>query len=422
VALVVNCSSVAADYRQRIGMGGIAMSVINQMLQDLENRHSATGADAPLSAQIKAVPKRRRIHPAWWAIAVLALVLVLLAGIFAWLLRPVPKAADAPPPAGTRAGAPLTQAKAGGETRHPPAPVAVRTRPHPTDAKQHVAPQTVATPQPPATQMPAMEQQAVLPPKTVVRLDSGKPEPVALNAATSRSSADSEKPALAAQPQQDSLPVSPAAPDRREMPGTTAVTKQIKEITPQQQAENEYGKAVTLLQQGRVSEASELLGNVLQLDPGNTAARQVLVGLLVEGKRYGEAERRLKDGLTLNPGQTGLAMILARLQVEQGDIQSGLKTLQHSLPYAAESPEYQAFLAALLQREGRHKEAIEHYLQALRKAPGSGVWLMGLGISLQAENRLAEAQEAFLRAKASNTLSPDLQAFVEQQLKQSRPR
>jgi len=90
------------------------------------------------------------------------------------------------------------------------------------------------------------------------------------------------------------------------------------------------------------------------------------------------------------------------------------------LPYAAELPDYQAFLAALLQREGRNKEAIEHYLLALRKVPGSGVWLMGLGISLQAENRQTEAQEAFLRAKASNTLSPDLLAFVEQQLKQSR--
>jgi MSHA biogenesis protein MshN len=44
---------------------------------------------------------------------------------------------------------------------------------------------------------------------------------------------------------------------------------------------------------------------------------------------------------------------------------------------------------------------------------------MGLGISLQAENRLAEAQEAFNRAKASHTLSPELQAFVDQQLKQS---
>jgi MSHA biogenesis protein MshN len=43
---------------------------------------------------------------------------------------------------------------------------------------------------------------------------------------------------------------------------------------------------------------------------------------------------------------------------------------------------------------------------------------MGLGISLQALNRNSEAQEAFRRAKSSNTLNPELQAFVDQRLKQ----
>lgn len=399
------------------------MSVINQMLQDLENRHSARGADASLSAQIKAVPKRSRLHPAWWAILVLALV--MLAGVLAWLLRPVPKVADATPPAGTIAGAPVAQAKPPGDTRHPPLPpmpAPVHTQPFQLDVQASAASHPAATQMltPERRQLP--EQQAVLPTTAAAKLDPGKQEPIPVNATPSRSSEDSGKPNPAAQTQQLALPSGQTGSVEREVPGTMAVTKQIKEITPQQRAENEYGKAVTLLQQGRVTEASELLAHVLQLDPGNTAARQTLVGLLVEGKRYGEAERRLQDGLKLDPSQTGLAMILARLQVEQGDTQSGLKTLQHSLPYAAERPDYQAFLAALLQREGRHKEAIEHYLQALRKVPASGVWLMGLGISLQAENRQAEAQEAFIRAKASNTLSPDLQAYVEQQLKQSRQR
>ena len=45
---------------------------------------------------------------------------------------------------------------------------------------------------------------------------------------------------------------------------------------------------------------------------------------------------------------------------------------------------------------------------------------MGLGISLQAENRTADAHEAFARAKATNTLTPELQAFVEQKLQQLR--
>jgi len=405
-------------------MGGVAMSVINQMLQDLENRHSATGADVSMSAHIKAVPNRTRIHPAAWIILLLGLTVV--AGVIVWRIWPVPKVADVVHPAGAIAGAPVTQAAPSRHKQHPlsPTPAPARTQASRTDLKP--PPQTEAAQQRSAAKKlqpeqhgPVPEQLTIVPPMAVARSNLDQ-QVLIVGAAPSRPGVDSgtPNPALPAQP----LPASAsqAGLGQSEVAGTREVTKQIKALTPQQRAEIEYAKAVSLLQQGRAAEASELLGNVLQLDPGNTAARQTLVGLLVAGKRYGEAERSLQDGLKLNPGQTGLAMILARLQVEQGDTRRGLNTLLQSVPYAAELPDYQAFLAALLQREGRHKEAIEHYLQALRKVPGSGVWLMGLGISLQAENRLAEAQEAFIRAKASNTLSPDLQAFVEQQLKRSK--
>ena len=115
-------------------------------------------------------------------------------------------------------------------------------------------------------------------------------------------------------------------------------------------------------------------------------------------------------------------MILARLQVEKGELRPALDTLQYSLPFAANRADYQAFLAALLQRDKRHKEAADHYLIALRVAPQNGpqagLWWMGLGISLQAENRVAEAQDAYSRAKASNTLSAELQSYVDQKLSQ----
>ena len=141
-----------------------------------------------------------------------------------------------------------------------------------------------------------------------------------------------------------------------------------------------------------------------------------LVALLLEGKRGADAERVLQEGQKNRPEQTGFAMLLARLQVERRDTGAAIATLERSLS-AAERADYHAFLAALLQREGRHAEAIDHYRRALRRAP-SAVWQMGLGISLEAEKQYPEAREAFARARAANTLSPELQAFVEQRLKQ----
>jgi MSHA biogenesis protein MshN len=107
-------------------------------------------------------------------------------------------------------------------------------------------------------------------------------------------------------------------------------------------------------------------------------------------------------------------MLLARLQIERGG--SGIDTLTRTLPYVGNNADYHAFLAGALQREQRHREAAEQYQAALRAAPANGVWWMGLGMSLQAEKRNAEALEAFQRARASGTLSVELQAFVERRL------
>jgi MSHA biogenesis protein MshN len=46
---------------------------------------------------------------------------------------------------------------------------------------------------------------------------------------------------------------------------------------------------------------------------------------------------------------------------------------------------------------------------------------MGLGISLQAESRKDEALDIYKRAIETRSLSPELQAFVEQKIKEIKP-
>jgi MSHA biogenesis protein MshN len=183
-----------------------------------------------------------------------------------------------------------------------------------------------------------------------------------------------------------------------------------------QRAEGEYRHALTALQDGRMTEVVAALEQALKLDPSHEAARQTLVSLLIEAKRSDDAIRHLQTALALDPRQPALAMLLARLQIEGGG--NGIDTLTRTLPYAGNNTDYHAFLAGALQRAQRHREAAEQYQAALRTAPGNGVWWMGLGMSLQAEKRNGEALEAFQRARASGTLSAELQAFVERRLQQ----
>jgi MSHA biogenesis protein MshN len=188
-----------------------------------------------------------------------------------------------------------------------------------------------------------------------------------------------------------------------------------EEAVPQR-AEGEYRRALANLQDGRMLDAVAALEQALRLDPAHDAARQTLVGLLIEAKRTDEAIRHLQAGLALDARQPALAMLLARLQIERGG--SGIDTLMRTLPYAGSNADYHAFLAGALQREQRHREAAEQYQAALRAAPGNGVWWMGLGMSLQADKRNGEALEAFQRARASGSLSAELLAFVERRLQQ----
>lgn len=386
------------------------MSLINKMLQDLDARRSDGVGAGPFGQQVRAVPEHRRIHPAWWIALALGLTLsVLLAWLF--LRPPVPSgSAMAELPLKFDSDLNLQQAIAVQEPVVPENAMqenSISPSPHPVDKTDRAAaPAGNASPlvalAPPPVAAAAVEPQTVkaAPPVRVTKEPLVAPVPELSKMV----------------PATGSLAV-PSAAKTREA-SAPLVNKQVREMTLQQRAENEYRKAVLLLQQGKAAEAISGLELAVQLDTHHASARQALIGIFLEQDRRDEAQRHAREGIQLDPSQAGLAMILARLQLEKGELGSAIETLERSLSYASDRPDYQAFLAALLQRDGKHKQAAQHYLQALQHAPQNGVWWMGLGISLQADRRTPEAQEAFKRAKATNTLSPELSAFVEGRLVQ----
>jgi MSHA biogenesis protein MshN len=344
------------------------MSLINQMLQDLARRQAPDAGTLGHIAPVQIKPQRRTL-PAWVWVAAFGIV---GANALFWLWWH------------QYANRPQLHA----------APLAHVSKP--------VAPAIAAS-------VPA-------PNTTPASAPAHTPDPLAAIALPAQIA-----PALAmtlalTQPDASPAAIQPEKPAEPVQTAPVVINKQVKPLTSVQLAENEYRKALALAQQGRTDAAMDGFGQALTLDPHHHSARLTLVGLLIENKRSGEAEQHLQQGLALDADQTDMAMILARLQVDRGSVNDAIATLERSLPYAAEQADYQAFLAALLQRAGHPKQAIEHYIVALGKSPQSGVWWMGLGISLQADNQPDKAREAFIRAKSSNSLSPELLAFVNQRL------
>lgn len=258
----------------------------------------------------------------------------------------------------------------------------------------------------PEKRAPAVAQAtAPKPPLSSVRVIGRKEAETALKAPSPKATAKESEKLAGVKP----IPEAALRPD---------IQKQVREPTPRELAQYQYRKAVMLLNQGRPAEAEAGFREALILYPEDHQARQGLVGLLVQGRKLEEAERVLEEGVKLSPNQIGFNVTLARLLADRGEGARAITTLENGLEYARGSPEYSAFLAALLQRKGLHKEAIQHFQAALQKRPHSGVWWVGLGISLQAANEPAAALDAYRQARASGNLHPDLTALVEQRLRQ----
>jgi MSHA biogenesis protein MshN len=351
------------------------MSLINKMLQDLDARGTPDGrGDA---AGIRSVPERERgVSRALVFGGAAGLTAAAIALGWVYLKRP-----PVPPVLVSVASTPA-------------APVL-----GPVSAPVAVAPAPVVAA--PAAPVVAAE------PEPVFQAGEATPAPAKARPAELRRI--TEKPAKPA-PVPVLKTAAPAASERI-IDG--------KQVTPQQRVENEYRRALTQLQDGRVSEAMLALQQTLQLDPRHQGARETLVRLLLEAQRPDEAARQLQLSLALDPKQPAQAMMLARLQLDKANGgAAALDTLTRSLPYATDNGEYHAFLAGVLQREQHYREASEHYQLALQTAPDNSVWWMGLGIALQADNHPAQARQAYERAKGLQTLSPQLQAFVERKLVQ----
>lgn len=346
------------------------MSVINQVLKDLDRQ----GANTRAPSGVVAVNQSDVPQPRLRRMALAAGVAVLLTAAW-WFWRPAPENV-APGPLQPAPAAPqlrlsqeLTQVAS--PSLHAPAEATITGVPTAPPPKANALPPRIAfVPQPP-------------------RLDTRLPEPRQTVAAT----------------------LEPKSVEAR-----SAVVKDIKQATPQVQAEDAWRQANRLLEQGRNHDARERLETALQLDPNHDTARQSLVALLLEAGNVVPAEAQLREGIAQQPSDAWYPRTLAQLHLQRGDYLQAAAILKAGIERRADDAANWALYAGTLNRLNRPEESAAAYREALRREPAQGAWWVALGVVLERAGARAEAVEAFARALQTR-MTAELRDFAGQRVR-----
>lgn len=376
------------------------MSLINEMLRDLEARRATELGKTDLQREIRPLPARRQASRRGVAVGIATLAVASMAGggVWAWYADLLSVRTIS---SGKFVGTPAV-----------PASVNAAQSPGPLQSPVEVSSAAVAD---------AIRLAEAGSKETGVQaaFPAATPEPGQVKAERPPARGKEEGGVLGLITSLRTVPAEPQAKVAQAAPVVAASFGNIEKTpvlgTPRERADAEYKRAQGMMAAGAATPGvADALQGALRQDPTYGPARQALLRLFLEARRIEDAMALLQEGLDHQPAQVGWALSLARLQVERGDVAGGEHILARSRAYGATSPEFLGFHGYLLHRLGQHKDAAEQYLQAARISSSDGRWWFGLGQALEAEGRHDDARAAFRRAVDSGNLSADLMALAEQ--------
>lgn len=198
-----------------------------------------------------------------------------------------------------------------------------------------------------------------------------------------------------------------------------AVTRPSKSraTTPFGRAEEAYLDGKWALSQGRTGLAINSLQNALDHYPGHLPARELLADVLVKSGETIEAMSLLNIGLEIAPDYIVFKKKYARLLINQGDEDAAAKVLlKGGLPSVEEDPEAHVMLASLYQSLGEPFLAAQTYRNLLIAWPQTGAFWVGLGGALEGQKLPEEAIACYQRALKTKNLRKDLSQYAKKRL------
>lgn len=409
------------------------MSVINQMLKDLDRRRQAAQGNGRLHVRELLGRLKEDLPVTRRQMVLLATMLcVVVGGLWFWQSH---KAIAAPSVSHRRSEKPVAPlAAVSDHAAATPAPAA------PTQAQPEQAPVSIAdmSPQPPGINQPFTGVVAAVKPEiaatpsapvvVAAKVENLTPVTKPVTSLAERSAetasvpmAESAEPAprTAEPPAQMTVATPSAKPAklRADAAQKPLVPLRISPSTPT--PVNVYSQAQQQMASGDFGGAMETLRQALADAPDDARVRLALADIHVNLGQQEKARDVLREGLRRGRGEPELSTLYAKLLAEKGDGEQAIAVLNDALaiPGGNNKAELLAFAAALHQRAGDYAQAERSYRLLLQQQSDNAPWLMGLAIAMEKQGKNAEALEAFQQALYSGGLTPPVQRYISEQIR-----
>ena len=188
----------------------------------------------------------------------------------------------------------------------------------------------------------------------------------------------------------------------------------IKSSQPELSASEQLQRAVVLLKNRRWPQAEAMLRGLIN-GPQDLAARTHLLGIYGQNGQTRRFSSLVQESIKRYPRQSLLQTEYARFLFKLNDYQSVIKFLQNlNNPDATQI----ALVAASYQRLDQHQQAVTYYRRSLAKDNRQAKNWISLGISLEQTAQLEDALRSYRSAAQLGNINARLQAFVEKRSRQ----
>lgn len=186
------------------------------------------------------------------------------------------------------------------------------------------------------------------------------------------------------------------------------------QLSPKALADKKIKTADKALENNDITKAEALFEDILLLIPEHETARKKLAALWYGKKAYQDAINLLSQGIALAPQAEEMRLMSARIYYEQGQPRQALNLL--GPVSTSERVELQILLANLATAINEYESATAAYQKLLELEPTVGRWWLGLAVSLDSQGQFKSASNAYSQAIAKGNLSSNAMQFARQRI------